>query len=214
MSNNKTMYHNVEGRVKWAKVHESTTDEYGGIEFWILDLYLDEKELKKYKSLGLSNKIYEDDEGNSYIRPRRVKYKEFGRIPNKTYIEQLPPQLFDKDFRPINVYARNNEAGEPDFGNLKSLVRYFDMNDKPEFTFGPTSEEVLIGNDSVVRINISSYPIQGGTSRASQLESITLLEHVPYTPTGATPEKDDTPKVNPATVEFPKKEEVDDEIPF
>lgn len=213
---NKTTYHNIEGRAKWAKVHESNTDEYGGVNFWILDLYLSPEELRKYKSIGLSNKIYEDEDGNPYIRPRRVKYKEFGRIPNKTYIEQLPPQIFDKDFNPINVYAKK-ENDAVDFNNKKSYVRYFDMNDKPEFEFGP-KPETLIGNDSKVRINISSYPIQNGTARASQLESIVVLELVEFEKGTVTKDPEvksgEVSRGEGASYEFPSSTNLDDEVPF
>ncbi len=58
------------GPVKWAKVYTHNHDEYGGVEFASIDVYMDEENLERFQSSGSQLKLREDEEG-AFVKFRR-----------------------------------------------------------------------------------------------------------------------------------------------
>lgn len=161
--NVKTQYANLTGKAKWAKVY--TPDEAFGASKYKIDLYMDEKELSKFKSLNLQKKIKESEEGK-YVTFDRADVKFFQKSGKVATF--LPPIIFDTDMTPIVEYV-NKETGQRvtsyDDPKLKDLVVR-------------KGEPVLIGNGSEVTVNIAVYDTIKG--RGQRLESIIIRDLITY----------------------------------
>lgn len=77
----------LQGKAKWAKLVRP--NKYGK---WSLDLYMDQDNIDKFKSMGVKNHLKKDEEGY---------YVSFGRPTSRVVRGQIiampPPILLDKD---------------------------------------------------------------------------------------------------------------------
>ena len=158
-----TKYYNWSGKVKWAKVY--VPDEYNGAERFTIDFYPKDKSVwKSIKESGIMDvegrKTYKDrDTGEEYIRIRRDAKKLIG----DNIVWFSPPAISGE----VSVYYVD-EAGE-------RVVSY----EGPRRDFNPVGEQVPIGNDSKVVINVSVFETKKGAG--CRLESISVRELVEYT---------------------------------
>lgn len=176
MAKSKTQYVDLEGISKFAMVY--TPDEYpkeSGNFFWKVNLYMDDANMRKYESLGLSYKIRKERaEGNTddnpdtwtgpeYITFRRPQFKLMG----KQGVYFAPPKIFDRNRKLVISYTDAN--GDP-------INSYNDGDITPQMV----GTQVLIGNGSKVRVNLSVYPTAKG--RAARMESVGIIDLVEYNP--------------------------------
>lgn len=88
----KTIY--LSGKGKWFhKLFKF--DEFRGNKFWAFDLYLDPASLATFKSLGVLNKIKENDDGK-YVTLRRNVMKKW-KLKAGESPEFDPPDVTDAD---------------------------------------------------------------------------------------------------------------------
>lgn len=171
-----TQYVDLEGTAQYAMVY--VPDEYpreSGNYFWKVNLFMDDANFRKYDSLGLSYKIRklrteEDTDDNpdtwtgaQYVTFRRPQFKLMG----KKGVYFAPPKVFDRNRKLVVSYTDAN--GTP--------ITSYDDGDITPILVG---EQILIGNGSTVRVNLSTYPTAKG--KAARFESIGILDLVEYNP--------------------------------
>lgn len=156
----KTEYFNFVGKAYWAKVYQA--DEFRGAVRWMIDLALQgEDEWEKFKISGIQKKVKEDAEKGKFVNFSRSTTK----LMRGKLVYFAPPTIYDKDGMPIVRYV--NEEGNP--------VRSYDDEKAKIERIG---EPVLIGNGSLVSVNVSVYPTAMGPG--NRLESIRILDLVHY----------------------------------
>lgn len=149
----KTKYIELEGKCAWAKVYENYYNEYNGTKSYVIDLFLDDNELERYKKTGIQ------------CRPLR-----------KPTLDEGTGFKFRRPFKKMI----NGELAE--FGPPKVIDQNGDSFDEP------------IGNGSTVKVTLSYYEYnnEGGKGIGHRLESVQLVDLVPY-------ESKDSEKVAGAT---------------
>ena len=163
----KTKYWDLTGEVYWAMVYEP--DEYSGSHRWKLNLHLkDDDEWLLYKESGIRLEIKENEAGK-YIAPRRDCTRNWdGKV-----VKMAPPRIFDAEGEVLVGY-KTDEDGE--------IMRY--------------GNPVLIGNGSVCKVRLSSFPTANGIGH--RLESVTILDLIEYERPELT-----MPEVEPEKLELP-----------
>lgn len=182
MSDSKTKYINVKGKVSWAKVY--TPDEaFGGVR-WVLNLYpLDDAEWAKINDVeveytdkrsgtttkfkGLQGKPKTDDGSQSGVEGKYITLRrDTTKLMGDKLIYFAPPHIWDADGKPILKYV----------GADNKLINSYETKDTKITAVG---EQVSIGNGSIIDLRISVFPTQRGVgNRFEALKVIDLIEYV------------------------------------
>ena len=195
-----TKWINVKGTVSWAQVYEP--DEYAGDKRWKVTFYpANGEEWETLRKAGVQLEAKEDKEGKKYVNLRRSVKRLYG--DDVTFF--TPPTITGA----VSVQYLDKATGKP--------VRSYKKGDGTEVEV--IGEKVLIGNGSVVMVNIAVYDTQKG--KGHRFEAMKVLDLVSYDPDSKSdaetavdsPEevKAETPV---APVEKKKKEDLNDEIPW
>lgn len=154
-----TKYYTFEGKVQWAKVY--TPDEFRGAVRWGLDLYMDkDDEWKKFKESGIQKKVKENENGKGFNLTRSTTKVMKGKMVYFT-----PPQILDKDGKVLVRYV--DEVG-------KDVRSYED----PNKVIRRVGDPVMIGNGSLIQVNVSVYPTAMGPG--NRLEAIKIIDLIHY----------------------------------
>lgn len=190
MSTTQTKYYTLTGRLFWAKIY--TADEFRGNRRWTINLYLDTpEEWAKFKETGIQAEPKENADGK-YIPLRRPTNKMIkGKIVNFA-----PPIVYGTDGKKIISYVNEEGHEVRSYEGEKHITRIGDP--------------VLIGNGSLVAVNLSVYPTAMGPG--NRLESIRILDLIEYTPEETT--EDQKEVKGPETEVKTSSEELNDEIPW
>lgn len=198
-----TQYINLKGKVAWAKVYEP--DEYNNVKRWILNFYpFNEEEWKKFRDSGLQVEPKTDPQGNVFVRFRR----DVRRVIGDDFIFFTPPVITGA----VDVKYVDKATGQK--------VSSFKKGDGIEVE--QVGEKVLIGNESVVYVNLAVYDTVKG--KGHRLQSIHVLDLVGYDPDNKSEPEPEVEVETKAPVKEPKakavkketevKEEINDEIPW
>jgi hypothetical protein len=153
-----TQYVQFTGKAYWAHIYKP--DTFRGAVRWIMNLYMDDDEWKKFKDLKIQKKPVTDENG-TFWRPTRLT----SRMIKEKLVKFTPPWIYDKNGEPLVTYV--NQDGKE--------VRSYDGADSDIKRVG---DPVLIGNGSTVSITVSVYPTTMGIG--NRLESIRLLDLIEY----------------------------------
>ena len=91
-----TEFKTLKGKGKWVKVY--LPDENFGDPAYKLDLYISPEQLLEFKSWGLKNRTYRDEDGD-YVHLKRPVSKTWGRGQR---IDFSPPVVIDNKGNPFN----------------------------------------------------------------------------------------------------------------
>lgn len=165
MTDSKTTYINVRGKVSWPKIY--TPDEFRGAVNWTLNLYPEnDAEWDKIKKAGLQGKPKDDDGSSSgvegkYITLRRPTTK----LMKGKLVYFAPPHIWDADGKPILKYV----------GADNKLLNSYDSKDTKVTAVG---EQISLGNGSVIDLRISVYPTAMGIG--NRFEAIKVIDLIEY----------------------------------
>lgn len=155
-----TSYVSLKCAVKWLQIYEP--EEYSGDIRWIGNFYpVDGNEWEKFQKSGLQQ-IPKEDEDGKFIRFRRSLRKMFPKDDEATYFN--PPKITGA----VNVNYVNSDT--------KEEVRSFKKSEK--IVVETVGEKVLIGNGSVVTVNLVVF--DSGKGKGHRLESIVVHDLVVY----------------------------------
>ena len=159
MAKSSTIWLNVKGTVRWAKVYEP--DEFDGARRFIINFYPDNgEEWEKLNKSGIMVEPKEDQEGNKYVRFRRDMKKTF----DDEVVFFTPPEIKGA----VNVHYEIDG---------KKVFQYKKADADKLTTVG---EQTLIGNDSRVIATVTLYNTSRG--KGHRLMSLNVLDLVEYVP--------------------------------
>lgn len=155
----KTKYIDFTGKAYYARVYQP--DEFRGSIRWGLDLVPENQdEWDKFKETGIQKVPKERDYGKFFPMHRPAV-----KLMKNKLVYFTAPYVYDKDGNVLVKYV--DDAGND--------LRSYEEKDKTVRRIG---EPVLIGNGSLVKINVSYFPTQMGVG--CRLESLRILDLIEY----------------------------------
>lgn len=159
MAETKTQYVDFIGKAYFARVYQP--DEFRGSVRWGVDLVPeDQDEWDKFKKTGIQKVPKERDFGKYFPMHRPTVKLMKGKLVYFT-----APFIYDKDGNAIVKYV--DDAGNE--------VRSYEDKNKNIKRVG---EPILIGNGSIVKINVSYFPTAMGVG--CRLETLRILDLIEY----------------------------------